>query len=183
MMPATFAGSGATMKIRPARGLVWACLGAALTVSGCTLHDRGGVGYADNRGSIVNQPSDEALYLGNKHYRNGDFGLAENFFRQSVETNPRNPAGWIGLAASYDRLRRFDLAERAYQHALKLTGNSPMVLNNLGYHHLLRGNLNQARRYLVAASEKDPENPRVLNNLALLEERAANHGQPVTAVQ
>jgi Flp pilus assembly protein TadD len=43
--------------------------------------------------------------------RASNYGLAEKHFRRAVETHPRDAEG-IGLAASYDRLRRFDLAAR-----------------------------------------------------------------------
>ena len=44
---------------------------------------------------------------GQRHYRDGAFGLAEKNFRAAVEEKPANAEAWIGLAASYDRLRRF----------------------------------------------------------------------------
>jgi Flp pilus assembly protein TadD len=56
------------------------------------------------------------------------------------------------------------------------------VLNNLGYHHMLRGNLNEARGLLLEAASKDPGNPRVQGNLYLLdtwqsgEPRIEGHG-------
>ena len=72
------------------------------------------------------------------------------------------------VAASYDRLRRFDLADRAYAQAIKLTGQSVQILNNQGYSLMLRGDLNGARRKFLKSYERDPTNPTVLNNLELL---------------
>src|SRR5437762_3384311 len=66
-------------------------------------------------------PKDD-LNLGKKHYRDNSFGLAEQHFRRAVEQGPRNVEAWIGLAASYDKLKRFDLADRAYEQAIKLVG-------------------------------------------------------------
>ena len=114
--------------------------------------------------------SDEALKVAKVHYRNGDWGLAEENFRQAVELAPRDAEAWVGLAASYDRLRRFDLADRAYGNAIKLVGHNPVILNNLGYSNLLRGNLQEARRNFLLALEKDPANPYVMNNIELLGE-------------
>src|SRR4051794_25554695 len=65
-------------------------------------------------------PSDEPLKLGMEHFGRGDYGLAERYFRDAVEKAPRDVTAWVGLAASYDRVRRFDLADQAYSHALKL---------------------------------------------------------------
>ena len=90
-------------------------------------------------------------------------------FRAAVEANPESIDAWVGLAASYDHLHRFDLAERAYVQTIKLAGQTPEILNNLGYHYLLKGDSAQARRYLLAAAEREPGNPYVRSNLKLLE--------------
>ena len=95
--------------------------------------------------------------------------FSERNFRAAVEANPSSSEAWLGLAASYDRLRRFDLAERAYRRVLSLEGRNAAVLNNLGYHHMLRGNLKKARAYLQEAVSKDPGNPLIQGNLYLLE--------------
>src|SRR5262245_53808999 len=84
-------------------------------------------------------PSEKALGKGKGYYRDGDYGLAEQAFRQATEEDHNSAEAWLGLAASYDRLRRFDHAERAYDVVVKLVGNTPTVLNNLGYHYLLAG--------------------------------------------
>ena len=49
-------------------------------------------------------PSDD-LSLGKRHYREQNYGLAEQHFRRAVEKLPRDGEAWLGLAASYDRLR------------------------------------------------------------------------------
>ena len=116
--------------------------------------------------------SDDALRAGKVHFRNGDWGLAEQNFRKAVELSPKDAEAWLGLAASYDRLRRFDLADRAYDQAIKLSGLNTVILNNLGYSYLLRGNVLEARRRFLLAYEKAPNDPYVLNNLELLNESA-----------
>ena len=113
-------------------------------------------------------PSDEPLKLGMEHFGRGDYGLAERYFRDAVEKAPRDVTAWVGLAASYDRLRRFDLADQAYSHAIKLRGLTVHILNNQGYSMMLRGNLKEARRKFLKAYELDPGNPTVANNLELL---------------
>ena len=114
-------------------------------------------------------PSDEPLKLGMEHFGRGSFALAERYFRDAVEKAPRDLTAWVGLAASYDRLRRFELADQAYSQAFKLQGKPSIeLLNNYGYSMMLRGNLKEARRNFLRAYELDPGNPVVLNNLALL---------------
>jgi Flp pilus assembly protein TadD len=115
-------------------------------------------------------PSDEYLRMGKVHFRNGDYGLAELNFRKAVEVTPNDTEGWLGLAASYDHLRRFDLADRAYEKAMAIGKGNPIVLNNAGYSQMLRGNTQLARSMLLRAYELDPGNPIIVNNLKLLGE-------------
>lgn len=110
------------------------------------------------------------LELGKKHYRENSFGLAEQHFRRAVEKGPNDLEAWVGLAASYDKLKRFDLADRAYAQAIRLAGPTPEILNNQGYSYLLRGDRQKARRTLLAARAKDPDNPYIQNNLNLLDQ-------------
>ena len=74
----------------------------------------------------------DALSLGKKQFRAGNYGLAEKHFRKAVEGHPRDGEAWLGLAASYDRLRRFELADRAYSQAIRILGPTPAILNNQG---------------------------------------------------
>jgi Flp pilus assembly protein TadD len=112
--------------------------------------------------------SDEPLRLGIEHFNRGNFGLAERYFRDATEKAPKDPTAWTGLAASYDRLARFDLADRAYVYAIRLVGETTEILNNQGYSYMLRGDLVKARAKFVKALEREPNNPTILNNLQLL---------------
>jgi tetratricopeptide (TPR) repeat protein len=120
------------------------------------------------KGLLGNDPNDD-LNLGKKYFRAASFGLAERHFRRAVELHPRDLESWLGLAASYDRLRRFDLADRAYEQATKIAGPTAEVLNNWGYSFMLRGDYRRARETLLRAQAQDPANPYVRNNLELLE--------------
>jgi len=116
-------------------------------------------------------PNDD-LSVGKKYFRQGSYGLAERHFRKAVELHPNDAESWVGLAASYDRLRRFDLADRAYAHATKLTGGTAEILNNHGFSYMLRGDYRRAREKLMAAHARDPGNVYVRNNLQMLQESA-----------
>ena len=115
-------------------------------------------------------PSDDNVRTAKVSFHNGDYGLAEKGFRKAVEVTPDDTEAWLGLAASYDQLRRFDLADEAYRHVMVLGKDNPVVLNNAGYSELLRGNLQSARKFLMKAYELDPQNPYIANNIALLGE-------------
>ena len=120
-------------------------------------------------GLLGSDPYDE-LNLGKKQYRANNFGLAEKHFHLAVEKHPRDAEAWLGLAASYDRLRRFDLADRAYAQAVGILGPTVEILNNQGYSYMLRGDYKRAHATLTAALRKDPKNKYVQNNIRLLEE-------------
>ena len=113
-------------------------------------------------------PSDEPVRLGLEYFSRGNYGLSQRYFRDAVEKSPRDATAWVGLAASYDRVRRFDLADQAYAAATKLTGETVQILNNEGYSYMLRGDLAKARAKFSRAYELDPENPTIVNNLELL---------------
>jgi Flp pilus assembly protein TadD len=119
--------------------------------------------------SVQYYPSDEPLRLGIEHFNRGHFGIAEKYFRDAVEKAPRDVSAWMGLAASDDRLGRFDLADRAYLSAIRLSGETTPILNNRGYSYMLRGDLVTARKSFLKALEREPGNPTILNNLKLLD--------------
>jgi Flp pilus assembly protein TadD len=129
----------------------------------------GSVGAAPAEAGLLGSDPSDDLNLGKKQYRAGNFGLAERYFRRAVESHPRDAEAWVGLAAAYDRLRRFDLADRAYEQAVAIVGATPEVLNNRGYSYMLRGDYPRARTTLLAAAAKDPRNPYIKNNLDLLD--------------
>ena len=120
------------------------------------------------KGLLGKDPNDD-LSLGKKYFRAADFGLAERHFRRAIEQHPRDLESWVGLAASYDRLRRWDFADRAYDQALKIAGPTPELLNNMGYSYMLRGDYRRAHETLIRAQALDPSNPYIKNNLELLE--------------
>jgi len=119
--------------------------------------------------AMPSSPNDD-LNLGRMNFNQGNYGLAERYFRRAVESGPREADAWLGLAASYDRLRRYDLADRAYHQLYGLVGRTPEILNNQGYSMMLRSDYARARTILMEARAKDPNNPYIANNINLLEE-------------
>ncbi len=122
--------------------------------------------------AILKPLAKDDVSLGKEYYRTGNFGLAEKHFRAAAESQPRNPEAWLGLAASYDELRRFDLADRAYAQAIRIAGQQVAIINNQGYSYILRGDYKRAREKLLLASVQAPDNPHVQANLQLLAKRS-----------
>jgi Flp pilus assembly protein TadD len=133
-----------------------------------TLPDDGKPGLA-SAGLLGSDPNDD-LSLAKQHFRQENFGLAEHYFRRAVETHPKDGEAWLGLAAAYDRLRRFELADRAYGQAIAIVGPTAEILNNQGYSYILRSDYRRAREKLMAAKAQDPANIYVGNNLKLLDQ-------------
>ncbi len=126
-------------------------------------------------GAVVARPPDaprDDLDLGKEHFRAENYGLAELHFRKAAEARSGDVEAWMGLAAAYDKLRRFELADRAYAQAFKIAGPTAELLNNRGYSYMLRGDVRRASRDLAEASLKDPGDERIRNNLRALDERA-----------
>jgi Flp pilus assembly protein TadD len=156
------------------------CAAFSLILGGCLATDPAHSGVDDGVPPITTDtvqrdadvqyyPSDEPLRLALEHFNRGDFGIAERYFRDAVEKAPRDASAWVGLAASEDRLGRFDLADPAYAQAVRLQGETTALLNNRGYSFMLRGNLVRARQDFTKAYARDPTNPIIFNNLKLLD--------------
>jgi len=109
-----------------------------------------------------------AVLAGKTAFRNADYGLSQTAFQRAVELNARSGEAWLGLAASYDRLRRFDMADRAYGEAFRIVGERAEYYNNVGYSYLLRGDLVNARKNFGRARALDPDNIVVEHNVAML---------------
>jgi len=183
------------MRIRGVRLLI--VVAAFIGLAGCSTSKIGDLAATDTKlsdttGSIVTPPAEpgpsgepvaplskpgllgddphDDLTLGKKYFRSNNFGLAEKSFRSAVEKHPRDAEAWVGLAASYDRLRRFDLADRAYAEAIRIVGPTAELLNDEGFSFMLRGDYARAHKLLEQARKKDPDNPYVQANLKLLDE-------------
>ncbi len=130
--------------------------------------------YSDTKSGLVTLPgenyyaSDELLVLAKNDFREGNYGKANRAYLKAVKLFPKDPEAWLGLAASYDRLRRFDQSDKAYRVLSRMIGGRPEYYNNVGYSYLLRGDLRAARRNFLKAYEIDPSNEVTANNLQML---------------
>lgn len=122
--------------------------------------------------------SSELNSIGRRDLAAGNSGKAERSFREAVEKNDQDVTSWVGLAAAYDNLRRFDLADRAYANAIRLDGETLTIINNLGFSYLLRGDRWRALQQFKRAQLLDPGNAIVSNNILLLSSRGSSTRSP-----
>jgi Flp pilus assembly protein TadD len=146
---------------------VIAALGAALLGSGCQTS---AIDALETTAIAADSKDISAadLRAGKVQFREANYGLAEKHFRKAVELRADNAEAWMGLAASYDQLGRFDFSDRAYDQLLKVAGRQPHIVNNIGYSYLLCGDKKKTRALLGEARAALPGDPVVEANLALL---------------
>jgi Flp pilus assembly protein TadD len=147
--------------------IAFALFGAALMISGCTTDPVDALSTTSITPPAADISTND-LTEGKAQFRDGNYGLAEKHFRQAVELRADNAEAWMGLAASYDELGRFDFADRAYDQLVRIAGRRPRIVNNMGYSQLLRGNKKKARQLLLEAERAMPGDKLVEANIALL---------------
>lgn len=145
-----------------------ALIAGALLLAGCQANQ---IDQATTRSvdpSAVADISAADLKAGKEQFLEANYGLAEKKFRKAAELRGDNAEAWMGLAASYDQLGRYDFAERAYQQLFKIAGRKPQIVSNYGYSLMLRGNKKEAKKLFLEAAKALPDNARVKANLKLL---------------
>ena len=99
----------------------------------------------------------EALYAnGKEQLAAGYLGIALQKFKLALGKNPSSVKVLNGLAVTYDRFGRYELAELYYEKALALSPNSADLLNNVGYSYLLRERYEEALVHFDRAMANDP---------------------------
>jgi Flp pilus assembly protein TadD len=158
--------------VRPLRyGFVALAL-VAVPLAGCSNLGKSTFGSnklaAADIANIGDYTADQALSEARAHFRNNDFGYSATLYKRYVELSPKDPQGYVGLSASYDRLQRFDLSDRVYESLFRLTGGTAQYFNNVGYSYMLRGNLTAALTNFRKARALDPDSVVISNNMQIL---------------
>lgn len=147
------------LRLAPLVFVLCACEMSAFSDGSAAVKDTANVAY---------YPDDELLVSAKVQFNEGNYGKSFRMFEQALDVTPKDPAALLGYAASADMLRRFDKADVAYRKLRPTIGNRIEYLNNYGYSLLLRGDLMNARKFILKAYEQDPSNPVSANNLELL---------------
>jgi hypothetical protein len=132
-------------------------------------------GGTESPSGIETRQSQDPYAAGKAYFARKQYGLALAEFRQSLRQHPRAPRDLNAVAACYDQMLRFDLADRYYDLALSIEPNSVETLNNVGYSHYRRSQegygveyLVTAQAYLARASALAGKNPVVTANLDMV---------------
>ena len=115
-------------------------------------------------------PAGAELRAARSAFEAGNFGYAARYFEQ-VEGDAE---ACLGLAASYDWLYRFDLADRAYERCAEIGGETFAYENNRGFSYLLRGESGKAAARFARAMAIRPDDPTVRTNLRILGDAASD---------
>lgn len=158
---------GAGVGDRHMKLLSVAALAGVLSLAGCQSKSVDSM-KTTSVGPVETDVSASDLRAGKEQFVEANYGLAEKKFRKAVELRSDNAEAWLGLAASYDQLGRFDFAERAYQQLFKITGRQAQIVSNYGYSQMLRGNKKEAKKLFQEASNLMPDNARIKANQKLL---------------
>ena len=91
---------------------------AAMVMQGCTSFDFSTFGDKlsglRTPQDVEYYPDDEVLGAAKNQFHEGNYGRAQQYYQQAVAVAPNNAEAWLGLAASFDRIRRSDEADEAY---------------------------------------------------------------------
>ncbi len=121
---------------------------------------------------LKSRPEDpEALLaLGNLHRSRKSYERAAEYYTKVLDLSPKNDRGsWSTFyyrGVTYERMKKWPLAEADFKKALELFPDQPSVLNYLGYTWVDRGeNLDEAFRMLRKAVELRPTDGYIVDSL------------------
>jgi anaphase-promoting complex subunit 3 len=69
---------------------------------------------------------------GHEHVTNEEFDKAMVAFRGAISADIRHYNGWYGLGSVYERMGKFDVAEKHYREAARINPNNAMILVRIG---------------------------------------------------
>ncbi len=89
--------------------------------------------------------------LGAQYYRNGDYELARDRLRQSLDFDPSDAQTWTTLALTYEALGNERLAEESYEEATRVAPKNFDVLNAYAVYLCRTEDYDKAKRYFDRA--------------------------------
>lgn len=120
---------------------------------------------------IEKRPNSAELYvhLGEVKKSAGDIPGAIGSFQKASQLDPRNVSSHLDLAMTYEQTGHDEEARKSYEDVIKIQPDNVEALNNLAYLKA-DGNvdLDQALTYARQAQQKRPNDPNVMDTVALI---------------
>lgn len=112
-----------------------------------------------------------------------DYAEAATYYELSITRSPKLKEGYLGAASAFSLMGHFDRADVYFGLYNRHFGEDLAFMNDYGFSLALRGEVDKALAYLMAAQRRAPNSPTVTNNLeliALLQEgqKLARKAQP-----
>jgi Flp pilus assembly protein TadD len=104
----------------------------------------------------------------NELFRTGNWGEAEQSYRQAIEVDPNQGRIWQRLGSVLEEMGRSDDAEGAYRKSLELGPPSALAWDRLGDSLARRGSAAEAEQAFRKAIDLDPKYPCAWHNLGYL---------------
>jgi Flp pilus assembly protein TadD len=120
---------------------------------------------------IQMKPNSAELYvqLGEAKKSSGDIKGAIEAFNKASQLEPRNVISHLDLAMTYELTGHDEDARKSYEDVIKLQPDNVEALNNLAYLKADGGvDLDQALAYAKQAQLKRPNDPSVIDTVALI---------------
>ncbi len=143
-----------------------------LAMSGCGLSSSVGNQTAAAQSASLYSPTATDMSMARTAFARGNYGIAIDYLESELARSPASLSALNGLGSSYDRLGRYDVAQRYYFRALDLAPQSSLTISNIGYSYLLQGRNPEAEILLQLALRYDAGNMTAAANLHLVREAA-----------
>lgn len=69
---------------------------------------------------------------GHEHVANEEFDRAMQAYRNAISADNRHYNGWYGLGSVYERMGKYDVAEKHYKAAAQINPNNAMIIVRIG---------------------------------------------------
>ena len=107
-------------------------------------------------------------YLGDIYLTLKDPGMAQIYIQKAIDADTENPSYRYQMGFVYSLQRKWKKAIREFELAVAKDPNNGEYLRGLGWSIFNGGDTAKGLTYLIKASEKEPKNVNILNDLAVV---------------
>lgn len=122
--------------------------GTLAVLAGCVTTTNGVV---EQSKPTTKEAAESHYALGAQYYKNGNYDLARDRLKQSLEFDPDRALTWTTLALTYEALGNERLAEEAYESAVRVAPRDFQVLNTYAVYLCRENRYEDAAKYFDRA--------------------------------